>query len=111
MKKKTAANDEDDVKAETRTVRGAGDNAPETEISGKKLMGFIGSLENLDKKKDQVLQEIRETYAEAKAIGYDGKTIRAILKERKLEPEKRKEQAELMRLYKDAIGMLDDDDE
>jgi uncharacterized protein (UPF0335 family) len=95
----------------TSTVRGAGDNAPETEVSGDRLMGFINKLEKLDKKKDQVLQESREVYADAKAIGYDNKTIRAIIKERKMEPEKRKEMADLLVLYKSAIGMLDDDDE
>lgn len=104
-------NDDDDGEQVTRTVRGAGDNAPKAEVSGKKLMGFINALEKLNGKKEQVLQEVRETYAEAKAIGYDGKIIRTILRERAMEPEKRKEQEELLRLYKDAIGMLDDDDE
>ena len=93
--------------AETKNVRGIGDNSEKT-IEGKKVMGFINELEKLDKKKDQVLQDIREIYADAKAVGFNGKIIRAIIKERKMEPEKRKEQAELMAVYKAAINMLDD---
>lgn len=108
---KAAEQDNENDEPETRSVRGAGDNAPETEVSGKKLMGFITALEKLNNKKVQVLQEIRETFAEAKGIGYDGKIIRTILRERAMEPEKRKEQADLLRLYKDAIGMLDDEGE
>jgi uncharacterized protein (UPF0335 family) len=93
--------------AETKNVRGIGDNSEKT-IEGKKVMGFINELEKLDKKKDQVWQDIREIYADAKAVGFNGKIIRAIIKERKMEPEKRKEQAELMAVYKAAINMLDD---
>lgn len=107
--KKTEEQDNDDD-GETRTVRGAGDNDPEVEISGKKLMGFINDLEKMNSKKAQVLQDIREVYAEAKAIGFDGKIIRTILRERAMEPDKRKEQAGLLHLYKEAIGMLDDDE-
>lgn len=102
---------ENDDDGETRTVRGAGDNAPEVEVSGKKLMGFVNELEKLNNKKGQVLQEIREVYADAKGVGLDGKVIRTILRERAMEPEKRKEQAQLLHLYKAAIGMLDDENE
>ena len=74
-------------------------------------MGFITSIEKMEAKKAQILQEMREEYASAKAVGMDTKTIRAIVKERRIEPEKRKEAATLLALYKSAIGMLDDDDE
>lgn len=95
---------------ETRIVRGMGDNASDKPIDGKKLKGFIEGLEKLDKKKDQVLQEISEVYADARAIGYDGKKIRKIIRERKDGPEKVKADAEMLMLYKRAIGMLDDDE-
>lgn len=101
--------DENGVKTGTSIARGVGDNSGDKPIEGKKLMGYIAGLEKLNAKKDQVLQEIRETYADAKGIGYDNKTIRQIVKERKMEPEKRKEQADLLALYKSAIGMLDDE--
>jgi uncharacterized protein (UPF0335 family) len=91
-------------KGETTEVRGAGDNNPEEPVSGEKLLGFISHLEKLDKKKDQVLQEIREVYASAKAVGYDGKIIRRLIKERKMEPEKLKEQLDLFDLYASAIN-------
>lgn len=98
------------AKGEKKKVRGVGDNQSELEISGERLGGFITKLEKLNAKKDQVLQEIREEYASAKAVGYDGKTIRRIIKEKKMEPEKRKEQENLLQLYKSALGLLDDED-
>lgn len=92
----------------TSVVRGAGDNAPDKPIDGAKLEGFIVDLEKLDKKTQQVLQERREVYADAKAIGYDGKTIRKILRKRKIGPEKAKEEQELLDLYQVALGMVDE---
>ena len=55
------------------------------------------------------MQELREEYADAKSIGYDTKTIRAIIKELREEPEKRAEKLELLRIYKDALGLLEDE--
>lgn len=43
--------------------------------------------------------------AEAKATGFDTKTIRKVIKLRKMDIEKRREEDELLELYKAAIGM------
>ena len=94
--------------AETKVVRGVGDNSPEEPIDGTKLLGFITEIEKVNKKKAQVLQDLREVYADAKDVGYDNRTIRTIVKERSMEEEKRTEQKELYDLYTSAIGMLDD---
>ena len=106
MVAKKTTNEEAD---ETKVVRGIGDNS-QVEVSGKKLEGIIAKIEKVEARKVNILQELREEYAEAKALGYDTKTVRAIVRERRVEPEKRKEQAELLRLYKDALGMLDDEE-
>lgn len=93
----------------TRTVRGVGDNGEDIQIDGKKMLGFVEHLEKIDKKKDQILQENREVYADAKAVGYSGKIIRKILRKRKDGEEKAKEEAELLMIYERAIGMADDE--
>jgi len=95
---------------ETRTVRGIGDNSGDKPIEGKKLLGFIEELEKIQKQIDVKLQDKREVYADAKAVGFDNKIIRKVLNERKMEPEKRKEQADLLDAYRAALGMLDDDE-
>ena len=98
------------AKKETKIVRGIGDNSSDNPVDGTKILGFINQLEKVQAKIDQQLQEKREVYADAKAVGYDNKTIRKIIAERKMEPEKRKEQAELLTLYKSAIGMTDEEE-
>lgn len=107
-KKDPALSEAVDEEKKLRVVRGVGDNSGEKPIEGKKLMGFITEIEKINAKKDQVLQDLREVYAEAKSVGYDNRTIRAIVRERTMEEDKRKEQQELMELYKAALGILDD---
>lgn len=100
---------QDEQATETRiVVPMSGHNNPEKPVDGKKLMGFIEKLEKVQRRVDAELQEKREVYADAKAIGYDNKTIRAIIKRRAMDEDKRKEADDLMTAYQAAIGMLDD---
>jgi uncharacterized protein (UPF0335 family) len=109
MPKKSKIDAFDDEESETRIVRGVGDNSGDKPVEGKKLQGFIDRIQKIEAKKAQILQELREEYADAKSIGYDTKTIRAIIKELREEPEKRAEKLELLRIYKDALGLLEDE--
>lgn len=91
---------------------GIGHNSDEEEqpqdvagIAGKRLASFIERIERLEEEKAALAEDIKEVYAEAKGIGYDVKTIRKIISLRKLDPEKRREQEELLNLYQQALGM------
>lgn len=78
---------------------------PSAELSGQRLKSFIQRIEKLEEDKASVSEDIRDVYAEAKSTGFDGKIIRQIVRLRKMEIEKRREQEELLDLYKSAIGM------
>lgn len=75
------------------------------EVSGERLKSFIKRIEKLEEDKAAVLEDIRDVYAEAKGTGFDVKIIRKIVKLRKMETDKRREEEELLELYKAAIGM------
>lgn len=75
-------------------------------VAGQRLRSFIERIENLEEEKKALADDIKDVYAEAKGVGFDVKTIRKIVSLRKLEPEKRNEQEELLDLYKTAIGMI-----
>lgn len=90
-------NDDDNKEDETKDVGG---------VAGKRLHSFIERLERLEEEKTALSEDIKEVYAEAKGVGFDVKTVRKIVSLRKLEPEKRREQDELLDLYKSAIGMF-----
>lgn len=76
-------------------------------VSGAKLKNFIERIERMEEEKAGVASDIRDTYAEAKAMGFDAKVMRNIVKIRKQDTEKRREHEELLELYKSALGMAD----
>lgn len=75
-------------------------------VAGKRLLSFLQRVETLEQEKTALADDIKEVYAEAKGTGFDVKTIRRIIKLRKMEPEKRREEDEILELYKSAIGMV-----
>ncbi len=77
----------------------------EGEISSERLKSFIKRIEKLEEDKASVAEDIRDVYAEAKGTGFDVKIIRKIVGLRKMEAEKRREEEEILELYKAAIGM------
>lgn len=74
-------------------------------ISAERLKSFIARIEKLNEDKEAVSDDLKEVYSEAKSVGYDTPTIRAIIRTRKIEPDKRREQLELFELYASALGM------
>lgn len=77
----------------------------EGEISSERLRSFVKRIEKLEEDKTSVAEDIRDVYAEAKSTGFDVKAIRQIVRLRKMEVEKRREQEEILELYKSALGM------
>lgn len=74
-------------------------------VAGDRLKSFIERIERLSEEKDNISEDIKEVYAELKGVGFDTKTVKQIIKIRKLDPDKRREAEELFELYLSAIGM------
>jgi uncharacterized protein (UPF0335 family) len=76
-------------------------------ISRDQLRAFIERIERLEDDKKGVGDDIREVYAEAKGNGYDTKTLRTIVKLRKMDPDDRKASEAVLDTYMVALGMAD----
>ena len=50
-------------------------------------------------------EDIRDVYSEAKANGYDTKTMRAIVRLRRMETHTRQEMDALLETYRSALGL------
>ena len=74
-------------------------------ISSDLLQSFVTRIENLEEEKAALMADIREVYSEAKAMGFDGKTIRHLISLRRLDGADREQQEALLDLYKRALGM------
>ena len=75
-------------------------------VAGQRLRSFIERVERLEEEKTALMEDIKEVYAEAKGVGFDAKTMRKIVSLRKKDTEKRREEEDLLDLYKSAIGMI-----
>lgn len=75
-------------------------------ISGEYLQSYIERIEKLEKEKAGIATDIREVFAEAKGNGFDVKTMRSILKLRKMSHDERDEMEHLTAVYLRALGML-----
>lgn len=76
------------------------------EATDDRLRLLIERIERLEEEKKGIADDIRDVYAEAKAVGYDTKIMRQIIKLRKMKPDERSEQDMVLETYKSALGMM-----
>lgn len=69
------------------------------------LKAIVERIERLEEEKGALADDIKEVYAEAKANGFDTKTLRTIIRLRKQDSNERQEQDALLELYMQALGM------
>lgn len=77
----------------------------EGNVAADQLRLFIERIERLEEEKKGIADDIKDVYSEAKATGYDVKTMRAIVRLRKLESHVRQEAEALLETYKAALGL------
>lgn len=77
----------------------------ETNVAADQLRLFIERVERLEEEKKGISDDIRDVYAEAKAMGYDPKIMRQIVRLRKMEPHDRQEMQAILETYKNALGI------
>lgn len=76
--------------------------------AGDQLRTIVERIERLEEEKAAISQDIKEVYAEAKANGYDIKTLRVVVRLRKQDANERLEHEAILATYMHALGMLAD---
>lgn len=74
-------------------------------ISAEQLRLLIERIERLEEEKRGIADDIKDVYGEAKSTGFDVKTMRSIIKLRKMEKHHRDEAEALLETYKAALGL------
>ena len=74
-------------------------------IAADQLRSVVERIERLNDEIDGLKAGVKDIYDEAKGNGFEPKIIRQIIRLRKLEAHDRKEQEEMIDLYKSALGM------
>lgn len=74
-------------------------------IAADQLRLLIERIERLEEEKRGIADDIRDVFGEAKSTGFDTKTMRAIVRLRRLETHQRQEADALLETYRAALGM------
>jgi len=90
----------DTVEAQHEAGTGIGHNA-----SHERLNAYFERIERLIEDRKGINDDIRDVLIEAKSEGFDVPAMRAVLRQRAMDPEKRMEQFALVDLYVTATGM------
>lgn len=75
-------------------------------VSAEQLRLYIERVERLEEEKKGILDDIKDVYAEAKSTGFDTKTMRQIVRDRKMEKHHRDERDALLETYRAALGLI-----
>ena len=92
------AHEEQDTASAETTVQTGG-------IAADRLRSIIERVERLEEERKALAGDIKDIFSEAKSAGFDVKTIKQILKLRKMDPAQVEEKETLLDIYRRALGM------
>lgn len=84
-----------------------GDNSGDAtyRVTADELRRFIERLERLETEKKDVMDQMKEVRAEAKARGYDTKILNKVIAIRKRDADDLAEEAAVLQMYCEALGL------
>ncbi len=75
------------------------------EATDDRLRLLIERIERLEEEKKGTADDIKDVYSEGKAVGYDAKMMRQVVRLRKMKPDDRREMEMILETYKAALGI------
>ena len=70
-----------------------------------RLRLLIERVERLEDEKKAIADDVKDVFAEAKAVGFDAKIMREIIRFRKMKPDDLRERNAILQLYAAELGM------
>ena len=75
-----------------------------TNFAKDALKSLVERIERLEVEKQEIADDIKEIYVEAKGNGFDAKIIRRVVRIRKMDAAERSTQEEMIGLYLSAVN-------
>jgi len=76
-------------------------------VAVDQLRLLIERIERLEEEKKGIADDIKDVYGEAKSTGFDPKTMKTIVRLRKMDKGDRQEMEALLDTYKAALGLAE----
>lgn len=74
-------------------------------VAADRLRSIVERIERLEEEKAALTADVRDVYSEAKGAGFDTKTIRKIVKLRKMDRAAVQEEDALLELYRQVLNV------
>ena len=71
----------------------------------ERLRLLVERVERLSEEKQNIADDVKDVYTEAKSVGYDPKIVREIVKFRKMKPDDLRERNAVLQTYASALGL------
>ena len=68
------------------------------------LRSIVERIERLEEEKQNLGDDIRDVFKEARGVGFDPRILKKLIALRKIDPEKRAQDEAILDLYKTAVG-------
>lgn len=82
------------------------DDMPIAGNAGARLKSFVERIVRLEDEKKDLGTDIKEVYSEAKGVGFDTKILRKVVKRYQMDPDKKREEDDLIETYEAALENL-----
>ena len=74
-------------------------------VESEQLKQIISKIEHIEEERQEISYQLKDTYNEAKALGFDVKIIKHVLKLKQKDKDMLAEEDNLIDLYRGALGI------
>jgi len=74
-------------------------------ITREEIRSFVERIEQLNIEKNEIAEQQKEVFSEAKARGYDTRVLRKVVSLRKRDPQDLSEEEAILEIYREALDL------
>ena len=75
-------------------------------VTREEIRSFVERIEQLNLEKNEIAEQQKEVFSEAKARGYDTRILRKVVSLRKRDPQDLSEEEAILEIYREALDLL-----
>ena len=74
-------------------------------VTREEIKSFVERIENLNIEKNEISEQQKDVFAEAKSRGYDTRILRKVVSMRKRDPQDLSEEEAILEIYREALDL------
>ena len=74
-------------------------------VTREEIRSFVERIENLNIEKNEIIEQQKDIFSEAKSRGYDTRVLRKVVSMRKLDPQDLSEEEAILEIYREALDL------